>query len=100
MRDNSLVLRRMAQADLSLALEWAADEGWNPGLHDAHCFYAADSRGFFLGELDGAPIGCVSAIRYGSGSDSWACTSSRRRTAGKASALNCGGLLCTILATA
>ncbi len=25
------------------------------------------AQGFFLGELDGAPIGCVSAVRYGSG---------------------------------
>jgi hypothetical protein len=37
MRDNDLVLRRMTQADLALALEWAAAEGWNPGLHDARC---------------------------------------------------------------
>jgi Acetyltransferase (GNAT) domain/Acetyltransferase (GNAT) family len=65
--DQRLVLRRMTEADLALALESAAAEGWNPGLHDAHCFYAADPEGFFLAELDGAPIGCVSAVRYGSG---------------------------------
>jgi Acetyltransferase (GNAT) domain/Acetyltransferase (GNAT) family len=65
--DKCLVLRRMTVADLALALEWAAAEGWNPGLHDANCFYAADPEGFFLAELDGAPIGCVSAVRYGSG---------------------------------
>jgi hypothetical protein len=57
----------MTESDLKLALDWAAAEGWNPGLHDAHCFYAADPEGFFLGELGGAPIGCVSAVRYGSG---------------------------------
>ena len=57
----------MTEADLALALEWAAAEGWNPGLHDAPCFYAADPQGFFLGELGGVPIGCVSAVRYGSG---------------------------------
>ena len=67
MHDKRLVLRRMTEADLALALEWAAAEGWNPGLNDAHCFYAADPEGFFLAELDGAPIGCVSAVRYGSG---------------------------------
>ncbi len=67
MRDKSFVVRRMTEADLALALEWAASEGWNPGLHDAHCFYAADPQGFFLGERDGAPIGCVSAVHYGSG---------------------------------
>jgi ribosomal protein S18 acetylase RimI-like enzyme len=66
-RDKSFVVRTMTEADLAIALEWAAAEGWNPGLHDAHCFYAADPAGFFLGELEGAPIGCVSAVRYGSG---------------------------------
>ena len=66
MREKSFVLRRMTEADLALALEWAAAEGWNPGLHDAHCFYAADPEGFFVAELDGAPIGCVSAVGYGS----------------------------------
>ena len=66
MRD-TLVVRNMKQADLALALEWAAAEGWNPGLHDAHCFYAADPEGFFLGERNGVPIGCVSAVRYGPG---------------------------------
>jgi ribosomal protein S18 acetylase RimI-like enzyme len=66
-RDKSLVLRAMSEADLALALEWAAAEGWNPGLHDAHCFYSADPQGFFVGERDGLPIGCVSAVRYGSG---------------------------------
>jgi hypothetical protein len=48
-RDNLLV-RNMAEADLALALEWAAAEGWNPGLHDARCFYAADPQGFLIGE--------------------------------------------------
>ena len=66
MRDN-LIVRKMAEADLALALEWAVAEGWNAGLHDAHCFYAADPQGFFVGEREGVPIGCVSAVRYGSG---------------------------------
>ena len=65
MRDKGLVVRRMSEADLERALDWAAAEGWNPGLHDAHCFYAADPDGFLLGEFDGAPVGCVSAVRYG-----------------------------------
>jgi ribosomal protein S18 acetylase RimI-like enzyme len=66
MRDKAFVVRRMHEADLKLALDWAAAEGWNPGLNDAHCFYAADPEGFLIGELDGVPIGCVSAVRYGS----------------------------------
>ena len=59
-----LIVRRMTESELNLALEWAAAEGWNPGLYDAECFYAADPKGFFLGEFDGEPIGCISAVAY------------------------------------
>ena len=59
------VARRMTEGDLALALEWAAEEGWNPGLQDAGCFHAADPDGFFVGELDGAAVGSISAVRYG-----------------------------------
>ena len=62
----ALIVRRMTGADLALALDWAAEEGWNPGLRDAQCFYAADPEGFFIGEFEGEPVGSVSAVRYGS----------------------------------
>ena len=65
MGDKPLVIRAMTEAELALALEWAAEEGWNPGLHDASSFHAADPDGFLLGELDGRPVGSVSAVRYG-----------------------------------
>jgi ribosomal protein S18 acetylase RimI-like enzyme len=54
----------MTPADLDRALDWAAAEGWNPGLHDARCFHAADPEGFFLAELDGEPVGCVATVAY------------------------------------
>ena len=44
------VVRTMSAGDVALAVEWAAQEGWNPGLHDAECFRAADPRGFFIGD--------------------------------------------------
>ena len=64
MNSPRLVIRNMSEHELALALEWAAAEGWNPGLDDAKCFYAADPNGFFLGELDGKPVGCISAVAY------------------------------------
>jgi len=63
---DQLEVRPMARAELGLALDWAADEGWNPGLNDARCFGAADPDGFFVAELDGEVVGSVSAVRYGS----------------------------------
>lgn len=58
------VIRRMQRADLQQAIAWAAQEGWNPGLHDANSFFAADPQGFFVGESAGEPIACISAVAY------------------------------------
>jgi hypothetical protein len=45
-------------------LDWAADEGWNPGLHDAVAFHAADPEGFLLGSIDGEAVAAISLVRY------------------------------------
>jgi GNAT superfamily N-acetyltransferase len=58
-------IRRMTAEEIqSIAIDWAKEEGWNPGLHDAGCFYLADPNGFFVGLLDGQPIACISAVAY------------------------------------
>lgn len=48
----------------STPIDWAAQEGWNPGLYDAKAFYAADNQGFYVGFLDDRPISCISAVAY------------------------------------
>ena len=58
------VIRRMQRAEVDLAIEWAAVEGWNPGRHDAECFYAADPDGFLIGYLGDEPVGCISVVAY------------------------------------
>jgi ribosomal protein S18 acetylase RimI-like enzyme len=62
---NRLLVDPMTPADLELAVEWVASEGWNPGLHDAEIFYTADPEGFFIGKLEGKPVAAISAVRYG-----------------------------------
>jgi hypothetical protein len=62
-----LSIHPMTRAELDIGIGWAADEGWNPGLHDGDSFHATDPGGFLLGRLDGEPIGMVSAVKYGSG---------------------------------
>lgn len=51
--------------ELNLAIDWAASEGWNPGLHDADAFYNTDPHGYFMGFLDDKPIASLSAVSYG-----------------------------------
>ena len=58
-------VERMTHDDVGTALRWAASEGWNPGLHDADAFLAADPYGFFVLKVDGQPAATVSAVRYG-----------------------------------
>ena len=55
----------MSQAELAIAVDWAAAEGWNPGLHDAGCFHAADPDGFLIGRLEDEPVAVLSVVKYG-----------------------------------
>jgi GNAT superfamily N-acetyltransferase len=55
----------MSQAEVQTAIDWAGAEGWNPGLDDAACFYAADNQGFLVGKINDQPIASISAVKYG-----------------------------------
>lgn len=55
----------MQKHELANYMDWAAQEGWNPGLHDSETFFAADPEGFLLAELEGQAVGMISAVRYG-----------------------------------
>src|SRR5215471_15407694 len=59
-----LRIRAMRPDEISIAVDWAAAEGWNPGLRDAPCFSLVDPDGFLIGELDGAPAATISCVNY------------------------------------
>jgi len=51
--------------DMPLILNWAADEGWNPGLDDAKALFAADPAGFFVAlDAQGEPIASISVVNH------------------------------------
>jgi GNAT superfamily N-acetyltransferase len=54
----------MSVEDLRRVLDWAAEEGWNPGLDDAAAFHAADPEGFFLAEIEGRPVAAISVVNH------------------------------------
>lgn len=54
----------MRPDEIALAAEWAAAEGWNPGLADAACFATVDPDGFLVGELDGETAATISCVNY------------------------------------
>jgi len=58
------IVTRMNKDEIPLAIAWAKQEGWNPGLHDGECFYQTDPQGFFAGKLNGKIIALGSAVIY------------------------------------
>ena len=65
MSNSGFKIRSMKREEMNLAVEWAAAEGWNPGLDDAEPFYVADPDGYLLGLMDEEPIAMISAVKYG-----------------------------------
>ncbi|MBB4371576.1 GNAT superfamily N-acetyltransferase [Bradyrhizobium sp. cir1] len=61
---SDLQIRNLRPEEISLAIDWAAAEGWNPGLADAACFAVPDAQGFLVGEIDGEPVATVSCVNY------------------------------------
>jgi ribosomal protein S18 acetylase RimI-like enzyme len=57
-------IRRMNRDELDIAIAWAAQEGWNPGLFDADSFFDTDPNGFFMGFEGDEPVSSISAVAY------------------------------------
>jgi GNAT superfamily N-acetyltransferase len=59
-----LEIRNMTRSEVEELVAWAAQEGWNPGLHDAELFWAADPAAFIAAELEGEMIGGGAITSY------------------------------------
>ena len=60
-------IRTLTRTEVDTAVDWAAREGWNPGLADAAAFLAQDTHAFRGLFLDGALGAVISATRYPGG---------------------------------
>ena len=59
-----LSIRTLSLDEVALLVDWAADEGWNPGLHDAPLFQTADPDGFIGGFIGDELVAGISAVEY------------------------------------
>ena len=62
MTPDDMHIRRMMRDELDTLVEWAAREGWNPGLDDAEVFWNTDPNGFVAVEMSGELIGGGSIV--------------------------------------
>jgi ribosomal protein S18 acetylase RimI-like enzyme len=73
-----LAIETADAASVATIVDWAADEGWNPGLHDAAAFHSTDPGlhdaaafhstdpgGFLIGSIAGERVGAISVVRHG-----------------------------------
>jgi ribosomal protein S18 acetylase RimI-like enzyme len=60
-----LEIRTASASDFAVAVDWAAAEGWNPGLDDLSAFHGTDPGGFFMGWIGNKPVSSISVVRYG-----------------------------------
>tara|TARA_B100000674_G_scaffold151632_2_gene120767 strand:+ start:36504 stop:37439 length:936 start_codon:yes stop_codon:yes gene_type:complete len=59
-------IRRLKSFEFPQAVEWAAKEGWNPGINDAEVFFNTDTDGFW-GAFDKQGLAAaISAVQYSS----------------------------------
>ena len=56
--------RTATRNEIGTILDWAAAEGWNPGLDDAAAFHAADPEGFFVAAENGEPVAAISVVNH------------------------------------
>jgi GNAT superfamily N-acetyltransferase len=57
-------VRNLDLSEIASLLDWAAAEGWNPGLDDAVAFQAADPDGFFGAFVESTMVAAISAVAY------------------------------------
>lgn len=62
--DEPFRVRAVSRAESRLFFDWANQEGWNAGRHDAPCFHDADPDGLLVAEVHGEPVAIISCIRY------------------------------------
>ncbi|MDW9594706.1 GNAT family N-acetyltransferase [Sinorhizobium meliloti] len=60
-------IRLATRAELDTIIDWAAREGWNPGIDDGNAFWAADPEGYWVAVEEERLAAAISLVRYGSG---------------------------------
>lgn len=64
MPDHPPVIRPLSASQTATLVDWAAAEGWNPGLSDAAVFRTADPEGLLGAFVDGEMAAGIAAVAY------------------------------------
>ncbi len=59
-----LEIRPATVDEFAIAVEWAANEGWNPGNDDLEAFHGVDPAGFLMAWKAGQPVASITVVNY------------------------------------
>ncbi len=65
--DQSYNIQIMTGGDRQKMVDWAAAEGWNPGMQDITCFAGVDPQGFWGGWIGDEMVSSISVVNYDPG---------------------------------
>lgn len=65
MEIDHLTLKKLSIHELNTLVDWAREEGWNPGPHDAEVFYTTDPDGHYGYFLEDEMVAGGSIVSYG-----------------------------------
>ncbi len=60
----SLIIRPLERLEFDQVVDWARQEGWNPGLCDTDIFWQTDPEAYLGVELDGEVVAAGSVVSY------------------------------------
>lgn len=61
---DEIIIRKAMPCEVPVFIDWAAKEGWNPGIHDGECHYAVDPDGWLVAVLNDEIIGTIVLTNY------------------------------------
>jgi GNAT superfamily N-acetyltransferase len=61
---DEIAIQPLTKQDLSTLMQWAANEGWNPGKNDLDVFWATDPEGFYGCFYEGQLIAGGAIVTY------------------------------------
>ena len=64
MQETGFTFERLDNKGVETLIDWAAAEGWNPGINDASLFYNTDKDGFYGYFKNGKLVGGGSIVNY------------------------------------
>lgn len=64
--DNFIVRQAKSLDDLQWVIDLAVDEDWQPRVGDVESYFSSNlTQYFYIGELNGQRISCISVVKYG-----------------------------------